>query len=143
MKIVLDTNVLVSGFLSPHGPPAATLRSVLADRLTVCFDERILSEYREVPGRPGFGFDERRVDDVLEVVEANGERVLAEPLGLALPDPGDAMFVEVAVAAGAECLVTGNEGHFPASRLPDVSVLAPRAFLDVFSRRSDSSSPIA
>ena len=134
MKIVLDTNVLVSGFLSPHGPPAAIMRSVLADRLTVCFDERILIEYREVLGRSRFGFDKRRVDDVLEVVEENGERVLAEVLDLALPDPGDAMFVEVAVAAGAECLVTGNERHFPIDRLPDVSVLAPRGFVDEFLR---------
>ena len=135
MKIVLDTNVLVSGFLSPHGPPAAIMRLVLADRLTACFDERILSEYREVLGRPRFGFDERRVDDVLEVVEANGERILSEALGLALPDPTDAMFVEVAVAARAECLVTGNERHFPIGRLPDVSILAPRAFLDIFLRK--------
>ena len=63
----------------------------------------------------------------------NGER----PMGVTLhrttaaPDAGPVVAVdEVAVAAGAECLVTGNERHYPASRLPDVSVLTPRAFLD-------------
>ena len=75
------------------------------------------------------------MDDVLEVVEANGERILSEALGLALPDPTDAMFAEVAVAARAECLVTGNERRFSIGRLPDVSILAPRAFLDVFLRK--------
>ena len=49
VRIVLDTNALVSGFLSPHGPPGAILRSVLAGSISVCFDERILAEY---PRRP-------------------------------------------------------------------------------------------
>ena len=48
MRIVLDTNVLVSGFLSPHGPPGAILRSILTGSITLCFDERILAEYRDV-----------------------------------------------------------------------------------------------
>ena len=48
MKIVLDTNVLVSGILSPNGPPAAVLRALLTERVTLCFDERIVSEYRDV-----------------------------------------------------------------------------------------------
>ena len=39
MKIVLDTNVLVSGLLSSQGAPAAVLRFVLAGSASVCFDE--------------------------------------------------------------------------------------------------------
>ena len=134
MRIVLNTNVLVSGFLSPHGPPGAVLRSVLAGSITLCFDERILAEYREVLTRGRLALDGERVDAVLEFIEANGEPVLAEALGVALPDAADTMFVEVASAAGADCLVTGNRKHFPAEHVGDLRVLVPREFVDVHGR---------
>ena len=134
MRIVLDTNVLVSGFLSPHGPPGAILRSVLAGSITLCFDERILGEYREVLTRGSLALDGERVGAVLEFVEANGESVLAEAFGVALPDAADTMFVEVASAAGADCVVTGNRKHFPAEQVGDLPVLVPREFVDVHGR---------
>ena len=134
MRLVLDTNVLVSGFLSPHGPPGAILRSVLAGSITLCYDERILAEYREVLTRGSLALDGERVDAVLEFIEANGEPVLAEAIGVALPDAGDTMFVEVASAAGADCVVTGNRRHFPAEQVGDLRVLVTREFVDVHGR---------
>jgi putative PIN family toxin of toxin-antitoxin system len=131
VRIVLDTNLLVSGFLSPYGPPGAILRSILAGSITLCFDERILTEYRDVLTRGRFAFSSKRVDAVLEFIEANGESVLAETLGVVeLPDATDAMFVEVASAAGADCVVTGNRKHFPDERLEGLRVLLPRAFVE-------------
>ena len=130
MRIVLDTNVLVSGFLSPDGPPGAILRSILAGSISLCFDERILTEYREVLTRGRFALASERVDAVLEFIEANGESVLAETLGVELPDSTDTMFVEVASAAGADCVVTGNRKHFPDERLEGLRVLLPRAFVE-------------
>lgn len=127
---MLDTNVLVSGVLSPHGPPAAILRAVLLERVIVCFDERILSEYREVLMRGRFGFDTELVNDLLDFIEAAGEPTLAAPLKLQLPDQGDAMFVEVASAAEADFLVTGNIKHFPARQRRGIAVLTPRVFVD-------------
>ena len=130
MRIVLDTNVLVSGFLSPDGPPGAILRSILAGSISLCFDERILTEYREVLTRGRFALASERVDAVLEFIEANGESVLAETLGVELPDSTDTMFVEVASAAGADCVVTGNRKHFPNERLEGLRVLLPREFVE-------------
>ena len=134
MRIVLDTNVLVSGFLSPHGPPGAILRSVLAGSVTLGFDERILAEYRDLLTRGSLKLDGERVDAVLEFIEANGESVLAEALGVELPAAADTMFVEVASAAGADCVVTGNQRHFPAELLGDSRVLVPREFVDEHGR---------
>lgn len=72
MKIVLDTNVLVSGLLSPQGAPATVLRSVLAGSVSICVDERILSEYRIVLARSKFDFDVERVAVLLGFLEATG-----------------------------------------------------------------------
>ena len=134
MRIVLATNVLVSGFLSPDGPPGAILRSILAGSISLCFDERILTEYREVLTRGRFALASERVDAVLEFIEANGESVLAETLGVELPDATDTMFVEVASAAGADCVVTGNRKHFPNERLEGLHVLLPREFVEQYRR---------
>lgn len=134
MKIVLDTNVLVSGLLSPQGAPATVLRSVVAGSASICFDERILSEYRKVLARPKFGFDAEQVAVLLEFLEANGHAVLAPPLALSLPDTSDEAFVEVAVASSADFIVTGNLKHFPAGRLRGARPIAPRALCDILAR---------
>ena len=51
MKIVLDTNVLVSGLLQSQGNPAQVLRLALAGAIQVCHDKSILDEYAEVLAR--------------------------------------------------------------------------------------------
>ncbi len=129
MKIVLDTNVLVSALLSPMGAPAAVLQLVLLGRVSVCFDPRILSEYRAVLGRDKFGFDAALIEDVLEFLEAEGTLVAYAPLDLALPDSGDAMFIEVGVSGNVDYLVTGNLKHFPASQRQGLCVVSPREFI--------------
>lgn len=129
--IVLDTNVLVSGILSPNGAPAAVLRALLTERLTLCYDERIVSEYRDVLTRARFSFDRDLVEELIGFIESAGSRTLAAPLAVTLPDPWDQMFIEVAVASEADYLVTGNLRHFPEEERAGVKVVSPRAFLDV------------
>lgn len=131
MKIVLDTNVLVSGLLSPQGAPAAILRCILAGSASVCFDERILSEYRRVLARSKFGFDATQVAVLLEFLEVTGEPVLAVPLDLPLPDLSDGMFIEVAIASNADCLVTGNLKHFPTEHLRGLQAVSQRALCEM------------
>ena len=130
MRIVVDTNVLVAALLSPHGPPAAILRLILSDQLIVCFDARILDAYRTVLARPRFTFDEQRIREVLAYLEATGEQIDAPPLRLKLPDPDDAMFIEVALAGSADYLISGNLKHFPARQCAGISLASPREFID-------------
>jgi putative PIN family toxin of toxin-antitoxin system len=130
VRIVLDTNVLVAALLSPNGVPAAVLQLILSGAAVVCFDARIMSEYREVLRREKFGFDRKMTDELLEFLETEGELVAPVPLGLALPDPADAMFLEVGAAGGANYVVTGNLKHFPARVRRGLVVVSPRQFLD-------------
>ena len=136
MRIVLDTNVLVSGLLSPFGPPGEIVRMASAGALTLCTDARILSEYREVLRRPKFGFAAADLATLLEAFRGQAYSVSSVPLPRALPDPGDEPFLEVALAGGASCLVTGNRVHFPTERCLGVPVLSP-AELVVAWRRLD------
>lgn len=136
MKVVLDTNVLVSGFLNPYGPPGSILGLAASGDLTLCYDARILAEYREVLLRPKFELDARAVDDFLAQAEAEGEPAAAAPLPHRLPDHSDEPFLEAALGGRAECLVTGNRRHFPALLCLGMKVLSPAEFVDGFRKRS-------
>jgi putative PIN family toxin of toxin-antitoxin system len=135
MRIVLDTNVLVSGLLQPFAPPGQIVRLVAAGELTLCHDPRILAEYQEVLLREKFGFSPERADALLEQVRAGGIPVAARPLETRLPDPEDEPFLEVALVGGAECLVTGNVKHYPARARSGLEVFSPRAFIEVYRLR--------
>ena len=111
-KVVVDTNVLVSRTLTPHGAPARVVDAVLAGEAMACYDRRILGEYREVLSRPRFGFDREEIDSLLAQVTADGLPVIPSPSAMDLPDESDRPFVEVAETADA-WLVTGNLKHFP------------------------------
>ncbi len=129
MKIVLDTNVLVSGLLSPFGPPEEILRMIAVGDAQVCHDARILAEYRAVLARRRFRFDPRLVATIVEHFEVAGAPVVSRPTRLRLPDDGDRPFAEAAIAGAAQFLVTGNVKHFPARVYGTAHVVTPREFL--------------
>jgi putative PIN family toxin of toxin-antitoxin system len=131
MKIVLDTNVVVSGLLQSQGNPAQVLLLALAGAVQVCHDERILAEYAEVLARPRFKFDPMRVREVLAKLETDGLAVDASDQGnLNLPDPDDEPFLAVALAASADFLVTGNLADYPPGKRRGCAVVSPAAFLE-------------
>ena len=132
MKVVLDTNVLVSGFLNPYGVPGEITHMVSSGALTLCYDARILWEYRRVLLRPEFSFNRNNVDALLDEVESSGYLIVPMPLSAGLPDKSDEPFLEVALAGGAECLVTGNLRHYPEDRRRGVRVVSPVEFVELY-----------
>lgn len=130
MRSGLDTNVLVSGLLTPYGPTGRIVDLVLAAQVAVLADDRILSEYADVLARPKFGFRPEDVRDVLEYLRAAAERVVASPLGVELPDRDDLPFLEVAAAGKADALVTGNTRDYePTKGSHSVRVVTPARLL--------------
>lgn len=128
--VVLDTNILVSALLSPYGPPARVLDLVLAGEVRPAFDDRLLSEYRDVLLRPKFRFDAQDVEALLDFLQIEGEPVVALPMFVTLPDADDLPFLEVAVQVDA-ILVTGNKAHYDVTGGEITAVvMTPREFLD-------------
>lgn len=129
MKIVLDTNVIVSGLLNPEGSPGRLVDLFLAREVDLLVDDRILTEYRAVLRRTKFGFDPVDISDFLDLVEADATKINAPPLKLVLRDEADRPFLEVAVAADADFLVTGNTRHFQVPSIRRSLVVTPAEFL--------------
>jgi putative PIN family toxin of toxin-antitoxin system len=132
MKIVLDTNVLVSGLLTPYSTSARIINLITSGAVVLCYDSRIFIEYKEVLSRPKFQFDPKRVSNLLAFIEMTGEITAPNPLNTGLPDPDDAIFLETALAAGAVFLITGNVKHFPEKKRQTVRVVTPQEFLSSF-----------
>ena len=130
MRIVVDTNVLVSGLLTPFGPPGVVVAQIFSGSVSLCYDGRVLAEYDDVLRRKTFSFPETNIAALLDAIQANGELVFPAPLPVRLSDPDDEPFLEVAAASLADYLVTGNVRHFPDSARQGVRIISPREFVD-------------
>ncbi len=128
MNIVLDTNVLVSGLLSPQGPPAQILNLILNRHIRVLYDNRILAEYAGVLHREKFRFSSELIDPVIDFLEREGGFVTANPVGNKLIDEGDVKFLEVALSGDADYLITGNTKHYPDSEM----IITPTLFIEKY-----------
>ena len=129
---VLDTNVLVSGLLSPSAPPGRLVDVLLGRRLGLALDDRIEIEYREVMARPRLGIEPGRRDAFLAILQFQ-EHVTAMPWPhRAPPDADDVVFLEVALQTPERTIVTGNLKHFPPGCRGPVTVMSPRAAWEYF-----------
>lgn len=127
-RVVIDTNIILSAMLTNFGPAAIVMGLVFSRRLDLAIDERILDEYDDVLGRPRFGIDPRDRAIVLERIRRVGQVHLPQALpgGRAgFPDPTDVVFLELALGARADWLVTRNEKHFPKSRCGNIVIITP------------------
>lgn len=130
IRVVIDTNVLVSGLLSPRGNEALIILAVHQGLVGPCISPAILEEYAEVLARPKFAFPPEEIAAVLAMLRHSGE--LTDPPGdpPALPDPDDAKFLHCTEAAQAEYLVTGNKRHFPPDACGAVRIVGAGELLD-------------
>ena len=132
MKIVLDTNVLVSGLLNPYGAPGEIVRLIASGDLELCYDARIFTEYERVLKRPKFNFDEDAIDTILDQIIACGHIVIGKPLSLNLDDPADEPFLEICIAGEVEYFITGNIKHFTPETSRGCSILTPTEFIEKY-----------
>ena len=113
LRLVLDTNLLVSAALNPEGLPRTVLLLALTKPARLYASDAILSEYRDVLSRPELHIRKGLRRHFLQIVENRAHRILPTRLPLVTSDPDDNIFLECADAAGADYLVTGNPRHFP------------------------------
>ena len=114
LKVVLDTNVIVSANLNVQGMEALVVRLASNKVIQLCISPPILAEYENVLKRPKFKFAPELVEGVLQLIRDTGLLLTDLPVLKVLADGKDNCFLECAQAAGASYLVTGNTRHFPA-----------------------------
>ena len=113
---VLDTNVIVSAFISDNinSNPTIVLRETLRGKISPVYNDEILNEYEEVLSRDKFHFQRSDIDLVINHVKLSGLKVeRTKAFEEFFPDPKDIVFYEVAMSKEDAYLVTGNIKHFP------------------------------
>jgi len=126
MKIVLDTNVVVSGLINPKGVPAKILNLMLNEKIIVLYDNRILKEYETVLSRRKFRFEKEIIEPLIDFIKHEGRFIAVDLLKNKFKDEDDKMFLEVAKSGDADYLITGNIVHFPNEEF----IVTPREFIE-------------
>ncbi|GAB3503300.1 putative toxin-antitoxin system toxin component, PIN family [Spirosoma knui] len=132
MKIVVDTNVLLNAILPTSGN-FWLFEGIISGTFTLCVSNEILTEYSEVFSR---FYDSTVAESFLTALTYSPfvEKTDTYFHWIAIEaDPDDNKFVDCAVAANAQCIIT-NDRHFDVLQkleFPKVSVLSPYAFRQI------------
>jgi putative PIN family toxin of toxin-antitoxin system len=146
MKVVLDTNIVISRFLSPHGSPAQIMALLEQGIFELSVSADILAEYEKalnydhIRKRHGFTFEEiahwvQNIKRHIDLVPINDMVVTASR------DPDDNKFLECAIAGGADYIVSGDAHLLSLGEYKGVRIISPADFLAVLSRLDAGDAP--
>ncbi|MDH5669059.1 MAG: putative toxin-antitoxin system toxin component, PIN family [Nitrospira sp.] len=128
MKVVIDTNVVVSAAFKNKDPEAVLRAVVTHSDWEWIVSAETLAEYREVLARPKFDLSPTLLSQWITFLET--ATVFVEvPIGLTYPpDPTDAKFLACAHSAQADWLVTGDRDFTQARKLLTTTILSVSQF---------------
>jgi uncharacterized protein len=113
LRIVLDTNIVVSAALRPDGLQRTVFLLALTKPARVYVSQEILAEYRNVLARPALKIRKGMQQQLLQFVKNRAQVVCPSHKLELTSDPEDNKFLECADAARADYLIPGNQRHFP------------------------------
>ena len=127
LKVVLDTNILVSSLLT-YGPPAVIVDLVADGKIVPYYGELIIQEYWDVLSREKFNFSSSQVFRLINDITRAGMAVKKIQTGRKkMYDEGDRIFYDTAVISQSY-LITGNIRHFP----KETFIVSPAQFLTLY-----------
>lgn len=130
MKIVLDTNVFISGIFF-SGPPAQILDAWKDQRFQIVISKEILTEYQRVAHELSKKFLTIDIVPIIELLTIYGEIVDTEGISITeCEDPDDNMFLECAIASNSNIIVSGDKHLLRVSGYQGIDVVKPRDFID-------------
>ncbi len=132
MKVVLDTNVFVSGIFFT-GPPYQILEAWRDDKLQLAISADILEEYHSVGLKLAEQFSAIDLGPVLDLVMANAEMFSVQCLPEAVcDDPDDDKFLACALACKSKVIVSGDKHLLRVSGFQGIQIIKPREFVNTY-----------
>ena len=130
LRLVIDTNILVSAALNPQGLQRTVLVIAMAKPAHLYFSSKILAEYKEVLSPPEIRIRITLHNQLLQLLQNQAHLVKPSRRLKVTSDPDDSIFLECADAARADYLITGNHRHFPRF-WKQTKIVSSREFLDL------------
>jgi uncharacterized protein len=129
-RVVIDTNVFISGNLKPDNPPGKILLFMACPgTFDLLVSREIFLEYSEVIRRNKFRFSKEKIDTALKLVLDTAIVLSPSQSFDVSPDPDDNKFLECAFEGKAHYLITGNKSHFPFSTFHGTRIMTPMEFI--------------
>ena len=130
MKIILDTNVFISGIFF-SGPPSQILKAWQNSRLQIVLSQEILNEYQRVAESLAAKFPTIDILPIIELITIHGQLIDTEGFDVSVcDDPDDNKFMECAIAGNSEIIISGDKHLLKVSGYQGITVLKPREFVD-------------
>ncbi len=131
MRLILDTNILLSALLSPLGAPARLLDAWESKTFTLVACDALIAELREVAGRPFFRAKLRASAAELLAAGVRDFSFFCRdlPSGPVAPDPKDSYLLALAEASEAEFLVTGDKELLSLKHHKSTRIITPAAMI--------------
>jgi len=134
VKIVIDTNVLISAALSPSGSPAQIMSLWEEKVFEVLVSKPILAEYHRVFHYPHLPFPPEKITKSLRHIQHTAVLVeQVEELAVVSADPHDDKFIACAVAGHASYIVSGDEHLLALQEYRGIPILSPALFMAAIS----------
>jgi uncharacterized protein len=130
LRLVLDTNIVVSAALKPDGLQRTVLLLAITKPARLYVSDPILAEYAMVLARPELKIRKGIRHQLLQLILSRAHRVAPMKRLQVTPDPDDNIFLECSDAARADYLVTGNQRHFP-KFWKKTKVITSREFISI------------
>ena len=130
MKVVLDTNVLISGIFF-SGPPYKILKAWQEGNIEITVSKEILTEYQRVAEELSQQFPSVNIDQVLELLTIHAEVIDTQEFQVTIcADPDDNKFISCALASKSRIIISGDKHLLKISGHEGITVMKPRDFAD-------------
>lgn len=132
MRVVIDTNVLVSAVLG--GTLKVIVDAWKAHKFTLVVSEPIVREYLDVLSRPKFRLTPEEISATTDYLLTSAEFVTPlETVSAIEADPTDNKFLDAALVAIADCVVSGDAHILDLTSFRGIPILTARKFIDLLS----------
>jgi uncharacterized protein len=132
VRVVLDTNVLISGIFF-KGPPYRILKAWRANEIDLIVSREILEEYRRTAEILADRFPPVDLQAILLLIEKEAKFCDAPALpNPVCVDPDDDKFIACALSSGAGMIVSGDKHLLKVSGFQGIRVIRPREFVDTY-----------
>ncbi len=138
-KVVLDTNVVVSGLISPKGAPRKILKLWQTKKINLVVSQKVIDEILDVLKRPKIKRRYQLSEEKIKRVKKSLEKdcAIIEPkqkLEIIVEDPADDKFLACALQGKAKWIISGDKHLLKLKSFKNIKIVTPREFLKILEK---------
>ena len=132
MKIILDTNVIVSGIFF-SGPPYEILNAWRNGKFKIVVSQETLLEYQRITEKLNQKFPMINIQPIIDLLTVKADLVIGPELPIQISkDPGDDKFISCALASNSKIIITGDKHLLNVNGYEGLEIIRPREFVEKY-----------